>query len=159
MPPTYHERLRLEGGVLAACGTVGSLVLLATVSQARRGPVSTIAQLLVVAAMLAWLGRRSVRRALAASEPRAAAGIGSGEPTPLWQLPLIVAVLAVGAGLLGGWDAGLRVTGGCALVGLAQSVPLAGLVAADERAASRVHFRLAGSRILRGTRLGWLDRR
>ena len=49
----------------------------------------------------------------------------TGEPTPLWKPPLVLIVLAsafVVPGELGlgavGWDAGLRITGGCLLVGL-----------------------------------------
>ena len=87
-------------------------------------------------------------------------GIGSGEPTPLWQLPLIVAGLS--AFVLGltavlddaGWDAALRVTGGCLLVGLAQALLLGGSWAPTRRGAGRVYFRRPGSRILRGTELG-----
>jgi hypothetical protein len=89
---------------------------------------------------------------------------GSGEPTPLWQLPLIVAGLA--ATFVGlqevndraGWDAALRITGGCTLVGLAQALVLERIVAADEERQGRVYFRRPGSRILRGTKLGFRPR-
>jgi hypothetical protein len=154
-PPTYRQRLRVEGATLAACGAIGTIVLLAGVDQARRGPASTGVQLLVVALLLAWLGPRSVRRAIASSEPREAGQLGSGEATPLWQLPVIVVVLSGAAGALGGWDAGLRVTGGCVLVGLAQLILLERLVAARERELRRRYYRVPGSRILRGTRLGY----
>ena len=76
---------------------------------------------------------RSVRRALASSRPVGVGQVGTGEPTPLWQLPVIVAGLTGLAGGLAGWDAGVRVTGGCLLVGLAQAVLLERLVAARER--------------------------
>lgn len=149
-------RLRVEGLALALCGATGTIVLLASTAPAARNPLSTIGQLVVVALLLAWLGPRSVRRAIAASEPRAASEVGSGEPTPVWSLPLIVVALAGAAGLLAGWDAAVRVTGGCVLVGLAQSLLLEPIVAADERRSGRTYFRVAGSRILRGTRLGYL---
>ena len=54
----------------------------------------------------------------------------------------------------GMWDAGLRVTGGCVLVGLMQSPLMARLVAREERRSGRRFVRLPGSRIGRGTRLG-----
>ena len=94
--------------------------------------LSTAGQLAVVALLLAWLGPRlGEHRAIAASEPRSERDLGSGEPTPVWRLPLIV-VLAGAAGLVAGWDAGVRVTGGCALVGLAEVLVLERIVAADE---------------------------
>jgi len=154
VPPTYRQRLRREGLALEACGAIGTGALLAVTSQTRRGPASTAGQLIALALLLAWLGPRSVRRAIATSEPRSLPDVGSGEPTPLWQLPLIVAALTAIAGLLAGWDAGVRVTGGCVLVGLTQGVVLERLVAAHERATARTYFRVAGSRILRGTRSG-----
>ena len=156
MPPTYRQRLRIEGLGLALCGAIGTIVLLAVSSQAHRDPLSTAGQLAVVALLLAWLGPRSVHRAIAASEPRSERDLGSGEPTPVWRLPLIVVVLAGAAGLVAGWDAGVRVTGGCALVGLAQALVLERIVAADEDETGRTYFRIAGSRILRGTRLGYI---
>jgi hypothetical protein len=154
-PPTYRQRLRVEGATLAACGAIGTIVLLAGVDQARRGPTSTGVQLVVVALLLGWLGPRSVGRAISSSKPCAAGQLGSGEPTPLWQLPVIVCGLTGLAGVLGGWDAGLRVTGGCVLVGLAQLLLLERLVAARERELKRRYYRVPGSRILRGTRLGY----
>jgi hypothetical protein len=153
--PTYRQRLRLEGAVLAGCGAVATVVLLITSAQTTRGPASTIWQLLVVAALLAWFGPRGVRSAVAGSEPVAGEAVGSGEPTPLWHIVLIVAVLTVLAGELAGWDAGLRVTVGCMLVGAAQALLLSALVARTERAKGRTYYRVAGSRILRGTRLGY----
>lgn len=155
MPPTYRERLRIEGLALAIAGAIGSGVLLAIAADADRGPLNTAGQLLIVALLLAWLGPRSVRRAIAAAEARSPEARDSGEPTPVWQLPLIVAGLTAVAGLLGGWDGGLRVTLGCLLVGLAQAILLERIVAADERARGRIYFRIRGSRILRGTRLGY----
>jgi hypothetical protein len=95
-----------------------------------------------------------VRRATAAASEVSVSGAGGGEPTPLWQLPLIVAVLTVPLGLLEGWDTGLRASAGCLLVGLAQAVLLERLVGTAERRAGGRYIRLPGSRIVRGTRLG-----
>lgn len=156
--PTYRQRLRVEGTALAACGAIGTVILLAGVDQARRGPASTIGQLVFVGLLLGWFGPRSVRRAIASSSPIAVGEVGSGEPTPLWQLPVIVAGLTGLAGVLGGWDAGLRVTGGCVLVGLAQAILLERLVAARELGLKRRFYRIPGSRILRGTLLGYEGR-
>ena len=160
MPPTYRERLRKEGLALAASGVVGSAAILVLESEeATRGPVSTVLQLAAVAALLAWLGPRSARRAIADGEEVPAGAEGSGEPTPLWQLPLIVVVLAGAFVALGaGWDPALRVTGGCTIVGLAQAVLLEQVVARDEARRRRVYFRRPGSRFLRGTKLGFRPR-
>jgi hypothetical protein len=155
VPSTYRERLRIEGLALALCGAIGTIVLLVVSAQAQRDPLNTAGQLAAVAGLLALLGPRSARQAIAASERRSGHDLGSGEPTPVWRLPLIVGVLAAVAGLVAGWDAGLRVTGGCVLVGLAQGLVLERVVAADEHATGRTYFRIAGSRILRGTRLGY----
>lgn len=162
MPPTYRERLRIEGAVLAACGVAGSGALVATFEEARRGPGSTVGQLAVVAVLLAALAPRSARKAIDRAEPIPPGGEGSGEPTPLWHVPLVLAGLVatvVVSRELGleraGWDAALRVTAGCALVGLAQAVLLERVVAADERRAGRSYLRMPGSRLGRGTRLGW----
>ena len=162
MPPTYRERLRIEGAVLAGCGAAASGALLASFEEARRGPVSTVAQVAVVAVLLATLGPRSVRKAIERAEPIAPGDEGSGEPTPLWHVPLLLGGLVAAVVLpreLGarhaGWDAALRVTAGCALVGVAQAVLLERLVAADERRTGRSYLRMPGSRLGRGTRLGW----
>jgi hypothetical protein len=155
VPPTYRQRLRVEGATLATCGAIGTVILLAGVDQSRRSPASTIGQLVVVGLLLGWLGPRSVGRAIASSRPVGVGQVGSGEPTPLWQLPMIVAGLTGVAGGLAGWDAGLRVTGGCLLVGLAQAVLLERLVAARELRLGRRFYRIPGSRILRGTLLGY----
>jgi hypothetical protein len=91
---------------------------------------------------------------------------GTGEPTPLWMLPPIMGsltaafVLLPKTGLPGsdaaGWDAGLRVTLGCAVVGLAQGVRWARLVAADEERTGRRYLRVKGSQLFSGTNLGYL---
>jgi hypothetical protein len=156
--PTYLQRLRLEGTVLAACGGLGTLALLALTAQARHGPASTAGQLVVVAALLLWLGPRGVRGSIAHSRRQTADDIGSGEPTPLWHIAVIVLALTVLAGELAGWDAGIRVTGGCLLVGASQALILGRVVSSDERITGRTYYRVAGSRILKGTRLGYVDR-
>ena len=111
MPPTYVDRLRLEGFALAGCGLADVILLLALSSQARRWPLSTLGQLAVVAVLVGFLGPRSVRKALDRSVEVAPDAVGSGEPTPLWQMPLIVAGLTLLVGLpsAGGWDAGVRI--------------------------------------------------
>jgi len=128
------------------------------VPAARENRASTLAQLAVVLVLLVVLGPLGARRAMGRADPTPARDAGGGEPTPLWQLPLIVAVLALPFGLLGSWDAALRVTGGCLLVGLAQAVLLERVVAARERREGARFVRLPGSRIVRGTRLGRLAR-
>jgi len=154
--PTYLQRLRLEGAVLASCGALGTLLLLAATAQARRGPASTGGQLILVAIVLLWLGPRGVRRSIAGSHGHPKDEIGSGEPTPLWHIVAIVVVLTMIAGELAGWDAGLRVTGGCLLVGGSQALVLSRVVRGEERTTGRTYYRLAGSRLLRGTRLGYV---
>jgi hypothetical protein len=165
VPPTYRERLRIEGLTLAASGAAGSIGLIALkTDQALRWPLNTVAQLAVVVGLLGWLGPRSVRKSIDASEPLGVGEEGSGEPTPLWQLPLIVASLTASFVALeqvnprAGWDAGLRITGGCTLVGLAQALLLERIVARDEEQRGRSYYRVKGSRLGRGTKLGWRPR-
>ena len=86
----------------------------------------------------------------------------TGEPTALWKPPLVVVVLTalfVVPGELGfgavGWDAGLRITLGCLLVGLAQTLLLERVVAADEARNGRSYVRTTGSRATTGTNLGF----
>lgn len=153
----YRERLRVEGGVLAGAGAIATAAILTLAASATDHAVSTAVQLLVVLVLMLTLGSATTRRAMARAQATAPAAIGSGEPTPLWQLPLIVAVLAVAFGTLAGWDAGLRIGGGCIVVGLIQAIVLERVVAADEARHNRCFYRLRGSRILRGTRLGHLS--
>jgi len=141
--------------VLAALGAAGSITLLLLEDQATDMPGSTIGQLALVALLLGMLGPRGVRTSVARATVIAEPAAGSGEPTPLWHLPLIVAVLAAPFLLVGAPDAALRVTGGVTLVGLTQAILLAGLVRRDEQRTGRTYVRLPGSRILRGTKLGY----
>lgn len=152
--PSYRERLAVEGAVLAGSGAVGSVALLALADGATDGPWNTVAQLAVVAALCAWLGPRSVRKWTASA--KSVQGEVSGDPTPLWHLPAITAGLTLAVAMpFGMWDAGLRVTGGCMLVGLMQFAVMAPLVRREERRSGRRFVRLPGSRIGRGTRLGY----
>ncbi len=159
VPPalTYRRRLRVEGFGLAACGAAGSVALVLADDQTTGNATSTLVQLAVVVVLLAAFGPRSVRHAVAAARPDGDPVRATGEPTPLWHLPLVVAGLATPFLIAGSWDAGLRVTAGCGLVGLAQALLLAGLVAADERRTGRTYARAPGSRILRGTRLAYSE--
>jgi hypothetical protein len=163
MPPSYRERLRVEGLALAAIGAAGSAALLAFAPESRRRSPSTIGQLIALAVLLEWVGTRKVRKWV--DEADELEDPGTGEPTPLWMLPPIVAGLAAAfvalpeTGLpfsdLAGWDAGLRVTAGCAVVGLWQALRLDRVVAAAERSSGRRYFRAAGSQLVGGTKLGY----
>jgi hypothetical protein len=82
MPPTYRARLRIEGLALALCGAIGTIVLLAISPEAHRDPLNTAGQLAGLALLLAWLGPRSVRRAVAASETRSEENSARASPPP-----------------------------------------------------------------------------
>jgi drug/metabolite transporter (DMT)-like permease len=165
-PPSYRERLRVEGLALAACGIAGSLALVALVPASRRWPLNTAAQLAAVAALLEGLGTRKVRKWMRAADELERGEEGSGEPTPLWMLPPIVVSLAALFVLLpetglpasdrAGWDAALRITGGCVLVGLAQALRYARVVGDDESSRGRRYIRVKGSHLWSGTKLGWV---
>lgn len=165
-PPTYRERLRLEGAALAGAGAIASALLLVLVDGASDRAASTILQITFVAVVLAVLGPLSVRRWLAAAGPIGPGAEPTGQPTPLWMPPLVVVVLLalfvvpgeLGIGVVG-WDAGLRITLGCLLVGLAQALLLAPIVAADEGRSGRSYVRLPGSRAIGGTKLGFFKSR
>ena len=153
--PTYRERLRREGSVLAACGALSATLVLAFGD----GAVSTIMQLVIVAALMATLGVFSVRRSLDRAVAIEPSNPGTGEPTPLWQLPLIVAGLTLAFGIAASWDAALRIGGGCVVVGLAQAVLFERLVAAAERPGAKSFVRVTGSSLFTGTNLGVLSPR
>ena len=156
MPPSYRERLRLEGAVLAACGAAACAALLILVPDARENAMSTIGQLAFVGLLCTLLGPVLARRWTGRAEQ--APTETTGDPTPLWQLPLITAGLALLVALpTGSWDAGLRVTGGCLLVGLTQAGLMAPLVGRDERRRGRRYVRLPGSSLFTGTRLGYSE--
>ena len=162
MTPTYRERLRAEGFVLAAAGAIASVLLLALVPEASDRASSTIGQLALVVVLLLALASRSTRRAIRGARPVAPGEQLTGEPTPLWLPPLVVLALtalfvvpgALGLGAVG-WDACLRITGGCMLVGLAQAILVERTVAADEGRTGRTYLRLPGSTLIRGTKLGF----
>jgi hypothetical protein len=164
-PPSYRERLRIEGLALAACGALGSAALIAFVPDSRRWPLNTVAQLAAVAVLLETIGPRRLRKWMREADPIEPGNEGSGEPTPLWMLPPIVAALTAVFVLLpetglpasdrAGWDAGLRITGGCALVGLAQALRYTRIVGRDEDKRGRRYLRVKGSHLWSGTSLGW----
>ncbi len=154
--PTYRERLRLEGGVLAVCGALSAAAVLVLPEGGTRGPVSTVVQLAIVAALMATLGVLSVRRSMERAVDLRPGEEGGGEPTPLWQLPLIVAGLTLAFGYGAGWDAGLRIGGGCVVVGLAQALLFERLVAREEARRGQRFLRVAGSSLFTGTKLGAL---
>jgi hypothetical protein len=139
--------------VLAGCGLLSAASVLAFAAGATDAPISTAVQLFVVAVLMLTAGRFSVRRSIAAAVELRRDEVGDGRPTALWKLPLIVAVLTVGFGLLAGWDAGLRIGCGCVIVGLTQAVVFERTVAVEEARRRRTYFRVSGSRIL-ATRLG-----
>jgi hypothetical protein len=164
MPPTYRERLRVEGAVLAGAGASASVLLLAAVPEASERSASTIGQLVFVALLLLVLAPRSARRSIDGAQPVATADGLSGEPTALWKPPLVVLVLAalfvvpgeLGSGF-GGWDAALRIAGGCLLVGLAQALLVERIVAAHESRNDRRYVRMPGSSVTSGTKLGFFS--
>lgn len=141
--------------MLAGCGLAAALLLLTLAPHATARTGSTAGQLIVVLVVMLLLGLRSVRAAVREAEPLAPDAPAAGEPTPLWQIPPIVAALTLAFGALAGWDAGLRVAGGCLIIGLVQAVVLERMVAAAEGRTGRRYVRVAGSRILRGSRLGY----
>ena len=144
----------MEGAVLAACGLLAAVATLAFSAEATERPLSTVIQLAIVAALMGTLGVRSVRRAMHGASPLAPEAIGTGQPTALWKLPLIVAGLTLIFGVGFGWDAGLRIGGGCVIVGLAQAVLFERLVAAEESRREVRFHRVKGSSIFTGTKLG-----
>ncbi len=162
MTPSYRGRLRIEGLVLAGAGALACIVLLAGVPEASDRAGSTIGQLVFVAVLVGAGATLLTRRALASARQVAPGEQLTGQPTPLWMPPLVLVLLAtpfVVAGELGveaaGWDAGLRVAGGCLLVGLGQALLVERLVAADEARTGRTYLRLPGSSARRGTTLGF----
>ena len=159
MTPTYRERLRAEGLSLAGSGALGTVLLLALSPQARRWPLNTAGQLAVVAALLLYFSPRGARKGIGEAREIEHPGETTGEATPLWQMPSIVASLTLSVSLPAGWDAGVRVTGGTMLVGLAQAVLMERMVRAEEEASARTFYRMPGSRILRGTPLGYVRAR
>ncbi|HEX8156737.1 MAG TPA: hypothetical protein VF526_05065 [Solirubrobacteraceae bacterium] len=165
-PPSYRERLRVEGAVLAGAGAVATAVLLVGFDEASRRAGSTVAQIAGLVVLIAVLGPLAVRRWIARAQPVAEGAELTGEPTALWW-PVLVLVILVALFVLpreigvraAGWDAGLRITLGCLVVGLAQAVLLERLVAADEARTGRRYVRLPGSRALGGTKLGFFSNR
>lgn len=158
-PPTYRERLRVEGTVLAACGVASAIAVLALAEGATRRPHSSLIQLGLVAVLLTTFGSRTVRRSMQRASLFQAGAIGTGEPTPLWQLALIVGALTLTLGFAVGWDAALRIGGGCVVVGVAQAFLFERLVAWEEARGGRQFYRVAGSSLFTGTKLGTVPTR
>ncbi len=162
-PPTYRRRLRVEGAVLAGAGALGCALMLTFVDAASERAFSTIGQLAFVTILIAALAPLLVRRSLARARPVARSEDGlTGQPTALWKPVLVTIVLTalfVVPGELGvgaaGWDAGVRICGGCLLVGLAQAVLFEHLVRADEARSGRTFVRLPGTSAFGGTKLGF----
>ena len=176
MAETYRHRLRIEGLTLAAAGLAGSALLLATKEQARRAPVNTAVQLGLVAAGIVVLGPRSTRKTIDSAERVRFGRAGTGEPTPLWHVPVPMVAGAIFLGRFAkplnkklglpkrlargaGWDAALRATAGSALVGLNQALLMERQVARAERRGLKAYYRMPGSALGTGTRLGWTRRR
>ena len=101
--------------------------------------------------------------------------VGTGEPTPLWHVPVPMVAGTIFVGRIAkplnkklglpkrlardaGWDAGLRVALGSALVGLYQAFFVERQVARAERRGLRTYYRMPGSRLGTGTQLGWTRR-
>jgi hypothetical protein len=167
VPAAYTTRLRLEGAVLAAAGVAGSALLLAKAPEARRWPASTIGQVAVVVVLMTTRAPKAVAGWMAEAQPVDGVQL-TGEPTPLHHVPVPMVLgallfkglqsLPLPAANRAGWDAALRVTAGSAVVGAAQALVLARAVAEAEARQGRVYFRLPGSRLGSGTRLGYTER-
>jgi len=153
--PTYRERLQTEGLMLAVCGGIACVAVFAFTDVADEPRSITIVELLIVAGLVATLGPLALRRARRRAIELDADEVGSGEPTPLWHIAVIVAFLVVLAGVTLGPLGALNAAGGCVVIGFGQAILLATLVGMDEREQGRRFYRVRGSRILRGTRLGW----
>lgn len=157
-PPTYRARLRTEGLALAACGALAALAAAAIFQPGRAELLGAGSQLMVVAGLLVVFGPRSAYKAMDRAEPLDGAHPGSGEPTPLWHVAAIVVVITPLLAVPSAGVGGITFGGGAALVGLAQAFLLARAVAREEQETGRVFYRRPGSRILRGTKLGWNGR-
>ena len=145
--------------MLAACGVVSAIAVLALAESATQRPLSTLIQLAIVAVLVGALGSRSVRRSMQRASALQEGEVGTGEPTPLWQLALIVAALTLIFGFAVSWDAALRIGGGCVVVGVAQAFLFEWLVAREEARDGRRFYRVAGSSLFTGTKLGTVPTR
>jgi hypothetical protein len=142
--------------VLAGCGALSAVLVLALGDDATRQPLSTAVQLALVLVLMLTLVARSVRRSLERATELDPAAAGSGEPTSLALLPAIVAALTLGFGFAAGWDAGLRIGGGCVVVGMMQALFFERLVAREEARRGVCFRRIPGSSLFTGTKLGSL---
>lgn len=159
MPPSYRQRLRVEGLALAASAGVAVAVLLIAVAGSRAGLSRTLIVFAVALLLIAWLGPRSVHLALARAKQIFTPDPGNGQPRALWQLPTLVAVVTIIVTKLAGAANGLRLTLVLVLLGLCQAFVLERIVAVNESQSRRRYFRVEGSRMFGATRLGYLQRR
>ncbi len=159
MPPSYRERLRIEGLALAGSAALAAIVLLAAAPSSREGIARTLIVLLVALLLIAWLAPRSVHVALRRATQLFTPDLGSGEPRALWQIPVLVAVPVAIVAKLGGGANGLRLALVLLLLGLFQAFVLERIVAVMEGQARRRFFRVEGTKMLGATRLGYVQRR
>lgn len=159
MPPSYRERLRVEGLALAVSAGLAALVLLVAAAGSREGLSRTLIVLGVALLLIAWLGPRSVHLALGRSTQLFTPDLGKGEPRALWQLPALVAVATVAAAKLLSAASGLRVALVLLVLGLCQAFVLERIVAVNEGQSRRRYFRVEGSKMLGATKLGHVQRR
>ena len=145
--------------MLAACGVASAIAVLILTEGATENPLSTLIQLAIVLGLMVTVGSRSVLRSMQRAAPLHEGATGTGEPTPLWQLPLIVGALTLAFGFGAGWDAALRIGGGCVVVGAAQAFLFERLVARDETQAGSRFYRVKGSSLFTGTKLGTVSAR
>lgn len=159
MPPSYRERLRVEGLALAAGAALAALILLITVTGSRSSLTRTLIIVAVVLLLLAWLGPRSVHLALGRATQLFTPDLGGGAPRAPWQLLMLVAAATAIVARLGGGANGLRLDLILLLVGLCQAFVLERIVAVNEGQTRRRYFRVEGSRMFGATRIGFVQRR
>ena len=158
-PPSYRERLRVEGLVLAASAAVATLALLIGAADSRTGIGATLIVLAIALLLIAWLAPRSVHLALRRASQLFTPDLGTGQPRALWQLPLLVAIPVVVFAKLGGAAMGLRLAVILLILGLVQAFMLERIVAVFEGQARRRFYRVEGSKMLGATKLGYVQRR
>ena len=159
MPPSYRERLRVEGLALTGSAFLAALVLLFAASGATDGLPRTLIVLFVALLLIAWLGPRSVHVAVRRATQLFTPDLGDGQPRGLWQLPLVVAVGTVIVTKLAGAAMGLRLTLVLVLLGLFQAFVLERIVAVHEGQSRRRYFRVEGTKMFGATHLGYVQRR
>lgn len=159
MPPSYRERLRLEGLTLAGTSALATLILLIVASGSHAGIGTTLIVLLLAFLLIAWLAPRSVHVAVRRASQLFTPELGTGEPRAPWQLVLIVAAATAVVSKLAGTPMGLRLTLILLLLGLAQAFILERIVAVHEGQSRRRYYRVEGTKMFGATRLGFVQRR